>query len=206
MYTALMRTAVVVIDMQDEFLTRAGMFRKPVDGRRLSARISVLLRAARTAGHSVVWVTSEYPLRDQAPPPLRPQRPAGERFRDVPMNSDWLAGGHAGRPCCAPGSDTRALYEPLRALQAEEDPRVIKHRYSAFGETDLADQLRRAGVERVVIAGVVTNVCVRATATDAFFCGFDVTVASDAVAATSPGLHREALAAIGGGIMRGSVR
>src|SRR6202035_5508432 len=58
---------------------------------------------------------------------------------------------------------------------APSGPREVaigKRRYSAFFATDLALFLREQCVERVIVAGVKTNVCIRATAQDAFANGF----------------------------------
>ncbi len=71
--------------------------------------------------------------------------------------------------------------------------------YSAFEGTDLAERLRAAGIERLLIGGLVTNVCVQATAADALQAGFDVVVVTDACRAIeAPGLTSgdEALAAL----------
>ena len=55
--------------------------------------------------------------------------------------------------------------------------------YSGFDGTDLAGYLRDRGVERVLVTGVATDYCVRATALDAVREGFLATVLTDAVAA-----------------------
>ena len=68
-----------------------------------------------------------------------------------------------------------------------------KRRYSAFFATDLALFLREQGVERVIIAGVKTNVCVRATAQDAFANGFDVVVPREATNSNRPNLAAASL-------------
>jgi nicotinamidase/pyrazinamidase len=52
--------------------------------------------------------------------------------------------------------------------------------YSGFQGTDLAVRLRAAGIERLLIGGLVTNVCVRATALEALQAGFEVIVVTDA--------------------------
>ena len=52
--------------------------------------------------------------------------------------------------------------------------------YSAFQSSDLAQRLRSAGVKRLVIGGLVTNVCVHATALDALDEGFEVVIVTDA--------------------------
>jgi nicotinamidase-related amidase len=187
-------TAIVMVDMQLEFFSPEGVLPEPVAAAPLVERQRALVTAARAADHRVVWVTSTYPPRKTAPPPRRPPRPVGARFAGVPMNDDRLASGHAGKPCCAPGSPLRALHPGLTEQVRPGDLRVDKHRYSAFGDTDLAAQL--AGTHAVVVCGVLTSTCVRATATDAFFLGFDVTVPTDAVAATSKRRHDLALEAL----------
>lgn len=68
-----------------------------------------------------------------------------------------------------------------------------KRRYSAFFATDLALFLHEQGVERVVIAGVKANVCIRATAQDAFANGFDVVVPREATNSNRPHLAEASL-------------
>jgi maleamate amidohydrolase len=63
-----------------------------------------------------------------------------------------------------------------------------KRRYSAFFATDLALFLHEQRIERVVIAGVKTNVCIRATAQDAFANGFSVVVPKEATNSNRPHL------------------
>jgi maleamate amidohydrolase len=75
-------------------------------------------------------------------------------------------------------------------------PREIltaKRRYSAFFATDLALFLHEQKVERVVIAGVKTNVCIRATAQDAFANGFNVVVPREATNSNRPHLAEASL-------------
>lgn len=55
--------------------------------------------------------------------------------------------------------------------------------YSAFQGTDLEEQLRRIGAESVVVGGLATDYCVRATALDALHAGFRVSVLKDCVRA-----------------------
>jgi maleamate amidohydrolase len=75
-------------------------------------------------------------------------------------------------------------------------PREIicpKRRYSAFFATDLALFLREQGIERVVVAGVKTNVCIRATVQDAFANGFSVVVPREATNSNRPHLAAASL-------------
>jgi maleamate amidohydrolase len=77
-----------------------------------------------------------------------------------------------------------------------DGPREIvtpKRRYSAFFATDLALFLHEQKIQRVVIAGVKTNVCIRATAQDAFASGFDVVVPREATNSNRPHLAEASL-------------
>jgi nicotinamidase/pyrazinamidase len=55
--------------------------------------------------------------------------------------------------------------------------------YSGFQDTDLAQQLRDLGCTRLVIGGLATDYCVRATALEALAAGFEVVVLADAIRA-----------------------
>lgn len=69
----------------------------------------------------------------------------------------------------------------LEGLQpAEGDVVITKQHASGFFGTDLAESLRRADVDTVIVAGVSTSGCVRATATDASASGFVPIVAREA--------------------------
>jgi len=75
--------------------------------------------------------------------------------------------------------------------------------------TDLRALLRDAGVESVVVVGLATDYCVRATAKDAVELGFHATVLTDAVAAVDlePGDGERALADLdGAGVLLHSTR
>jgi nicotinamidase/pyrazinamidase len=61
--------------------------------------------------------------------------------------------------------------------------------YSAFQGTDLAAQLNDLGCTRVLVGGLATDYCVKATALDARRAGLDVVVFEDAVRAVN--LHPE---------------
>ena len=77
------------------------------------------------------------------------------------------------------------------------DLAVTKARYSAFRDTDLADQLRRRGIETVIVAGLTTDVCVSSTARDAFQLDFHTITLSDCCAADERARHEAALVTLG---------
>jgi nicotinamidase-related amidase len=69
------------------------------------------------------------------------------------------------------------------------DVRVVKQYASSFFGTSLAASLTARGVDSLVIAGVSTSGCVRATAVDAVQHGFIPVVVRDAVGDRHPGPH-----------------
>lgn len=77
--------------------------------------------------------------------------------------------------------------------EGENETVVLKRRFSAFFATDLALFLTEQKVERVVIAGVKTNVCIRATAQDAFANGFEPVVPREATNSNRPHLAAASL-------------
>ena len=64
----------------------------------------------------------------------------------------------------------------------EGEPLVQKHYPNAFRETDLLESLQEREIERVIITGMMTHMCVDATARAAADLGFKVMVAEDACA------------------------
>jgi len=76
-------------------------------------------------------------------------------------------------------------------IAPERDERVILKKYaSAFFGTDLATELTTDGVDTLVIAGVTTSGCVRATAVDSLQHGYRTVVPRDAVGDRAEGPHR----------------
>jgi len=174
-------TALVVVDMQNDFCSVGGHFarhRRDISG--IGAIVPViqdLVAAARSAGVLVVY-TRQTTLPDSA--------------SDSPA---WLY--FKTRDGKSPDYTTRGTWgaEFIDALAPGPDvPIVEKHRPSAFLHTDLELLLRSHGVETVVVAGCVTQGCVQATTTDASYHDFYAVVVGDAVASTDVVLHRNALA------------
>ncbi|OZU87806.1 isochorismatase [Virgibacillus indicus] len=81
-------------------------------------------------------------------------------------------------------------------LEPEEDKGdyvVQKRRHSAFSFTDFDLFLREEQIDTVVLTGVWTNVCVRSTASDALYHGYNVIALSDATASKDDDMHRSGL-------------
>jgi ureidoacrylate peracid hydrolase len=70
---------------------------------------------------------------------------------------------------------------------------VEKTRYSGFHNTSLEPLLRGLRVDTILLTGVITNVCVEATARDAFHRDFRIVVLSDCVSGFNRKLHDASL-------------
>jgi ureidoacrylate peracid hydrolase len=151
------RTAVIVVDMVNEFFEPGGKM-VLAGGTALYAPVNVLLDAALQA-HLPVFYTNQW---------LRPDDALFKKRVPHCLRDTWGA----------------QLVDALH--RAPDDIVVPKRRYSAFFGTDLDLHLRERTIATVLVAGVVTNICVRSTVHDAFFLGYEVVVPLECVAATSP--------------------
>jgi nicotinamidase-related amidase len=75
----------------------------------------------------------------------------------------------------------------------EPDACIVKVRDSAFHDTELEAWLDERGVDRLVLAGVSTESCIAATATDAYARDLRVVLVEDATASVEWRLHDETL-------------
>ena len=165
-------TALVLVDLQEEFLTeRGGPYRLPGAGAILPA-VERLLAGFRARGLPVVHTA----------------------FADTHRLLDRPAfGEHMPNRSRETGFDDSQLFREARFVRGVE-PRadeIVIHKpsYGAFHDTPLETILRRLGVRHVVLAGVLTDCCVGTTARQAFARGFGVVVASDATATALPAMH-----------------
>jgi len=104
--------------------------------------------------------------------------------------SDWSAG----RPEIAEKALSGAapeLVEPI--IPPRGTPFVVKARHSAFYQTQLEYLLRQEEIERIIMAGQVTEQCVLYSALDAYVRHFELAVARDCVAHINPGFANAAL-------------
>jgi nicotinamidase-related amidase len=90
-----------------------------------------------------------------------------------------------------PGSDRTRFVEGIEVVAGE--PIISKYGRSAFEGTELKEVLDREDIGRVLLAGVVTEGGVEATARSAVDLGYEVVVLSDAVAGNTPSGHVDAL-------------
>ena len=160
------RTALVAVDLLASFVDGTPC------GASTVAPVNRLAAALRDAGGTVAWVT---------PAPLPERSPSLIAL----WGEDWYR--EAARGADAPLADGLDV--------ADGDLHVEKRAYSAFfpGRCDLPDILRARGVDTVLIAGMLTNICCESSARDAATLGFRVVMVSDANAARSDEEHRAAL-------------
>jgi nicotinamidase-related amidase len=71
----------------------------------------------------------------------------------------------------------------------DTDLRVIKHQWGAFYGTELDLQLRRRGIDTIVLAGISTNIGVESTARNAWEMGYGLVLAEDACSAQNQQQH-----------------
>ena len=76
------------------------------------------------------------------------------------------------------GSDGWQLHPQLKPFAG--DLHIYKQHGSAFEETELADELQKRGLKRLVVAGLVTHGCVKAACLDARKRGYPVILVKDA--------------------------
>jgi maleamate amidohydrolase len=165
------RAAVVVIDLVRAYTHPDGPFALP-DAQAAVEATAELVETARGKDVPVVWTVVRYAagLAD-----------GGLFVRKVPA----LA-------CFA--EDAAGDWGDLALEPAAGELVVVKQYASAFFGTSLATTLHTAGVDTLVIAGVSTSGCVRATAMDALNSGFRPQVVRDACADRTPVLHDSNLA------------
>jgi len=171
-------SALLIIDMQNDFCHPEGAQGKR--GRDLSMIYGMIpsfeevLKGARQISLPVIFVrTLHYPWTD---------------------SKTWrkrLEGYKQGIEICLPGSWGAEIIDALAPLEGE--PVVVKHRYSAFVDTDLALMLRSMKIHTLLIGGVGTNVCVESTARHAYMLDYDVCLLEDCTAGCDMELHRGTL-------------
>jgi nicotinamidase/pyrazinamidase len=102
-----------------------------------------------------------------------------------PNHNSFEAQGGPWPPHCVQGTDGAELHPSLDRSKidvvVDAGYRPELEGYSGFEATDLEQELRERGIERVTVVGLATDYCVRATALDALRDGLDVTVDPEGV-------------------------
>ncbi len=151
------RTALIVVDMQNDFVKEGGALVVP-DAEGTIPKIQSLLRLARESGMKVVYSQDTHGEGD----------PEWEIWGEHVREGTWG-------------------WEIVDELKPREDEVVIrKVRYDAFYGTHLDHFLRLWEVDTLVICGTVANICVHYTAASAALRWYEVVIPRDATSALDP--------------------
>lgn len=187
-------TALVVIDMQRDFLEPGGfgesLGNDVAQLRRTIAPLAAFMATWRAAGLLVIH-TREGHLPDLSDcPPAKLLRGAPSmRIGDPTPNGRILIRGEYGHD----------IIDELRPIEGEAV--VDKPGKGAFYATDLAELLEKDGIKSLLVAGVTTEVCVHTTVREANDRGYECLVLADCVGSYFPEFQRvglEMIAAQGG--------
>jgi len=172
-------TALLLVDLQNDFLHPDGAYarggQKNADIAALPARLKPLADAVRAKG-GLVAVTMFTLVPGRGGDPI--VSPHLKKLRPFLRKGDF-----------APGSWGQQLVDEL----APADLAVEKVAYSAFYMSRLEWVLRKSGIDRLIVGGIVTNGGVASTVRDAHVRDIECTVLDDGCAAFSPAVHAAAI-------------
>jgi nicotinamidase-related amidase len=158
-------TALLLIDLQNDYFADDELARCRED---LVSACNQLVDKAREAGSPVIEIQTVH----------------------APDRSTWALNMlEDGQGMAIEGSDGARRVPGLH----DADEVVVKTRDSAFFGTRLEEILARRGVSRLVLAGVSTESCIAATATDAYARNLVVVPVRDATASVEESLHEQTL-------------
>lgn len=181
--------ALVVIDMQRDFLEPGGFGAALGNDVRPLARIVPTLRALvdafRARGLPIVHTKEGHrPDLSDCPPAKLARGAPGRRIGDAgPMGRILVLG--------EPGND---FVPELRPAPGELV--VSKPGKGAFHATDLDRELRARGITRLIVTGVTTEVCVQTTMREANDRGYDCLLVEDATESYVPEFKAATLAMV----------
>jgi len=153
------KTAVVVVDMQNDFVKEGAPIEVPL-ARAMVPRVNRLLAVCRERKIPVIYIHHV--------------------IRGGDIDAGRLADHHElirNNKAIIAGTENVEIYEEIKP--EAHDLLVSKPRYSAFYGTDLEAILRSKGIDTLIIAGTVTNVCCDSTTRDAFSRAYKVIFLSD---------------------------
>lgn len=163
--------ALLVVDMQPFFLDASSPTFTP-GGPAILPNVRRLIAAFRHAGRPVIFTRHVHHPSDL----------------DAGIMGWWWEGK------CIEGSPESEVHPDLAPLPHEKV--VLKHRYSAFYNTDLETVLRCLRIEDLVITGVMTGLCCESTARDAYYRDYRVFFLADGTGSISEELHTASLMSV----------
>lgn len=181
------KTALLVIDMQNDFCASGGFGEKLgndiASTKRIIPVVKRVMEAARTHGIKLIHTREGHlpDLSDCPPTKLTRSRKQGAGIGDIGPMGRILIRGEFG-------------HEIVTELTPFPDEIVIdKPGKGAFYQTELHDILQKQGIESLILTGVTTHVCVHTTLREANDRGYECLVIEDATAAFDPNDHDAAI-------------
>ncbi|OGF97796.1 MAG: hypothetical protein A2Z06_00605 [Candidatus Glassbacteria bacterium RBG_16_58_8] len=162
------RTALLVIDMQRYFLDPESPACLP-GGPPILSNVEKIIRRFRDSGLPVIFTRHVH----------------HDLKHDGGMMARWW------KENIMEGTPESEIHPRISPREGEKV--ILKHRYSAFYNTDLEIVLRCLGVTDLVVTGVMTNLCCESTARDAFFRDFRVFFLLDATGTVCEEFHLSTL-------------
>lgn len=170
-------SCLLVVDVQNDFVSQKGSCAQRGDNvnaaEAMVPKLVCFIEEARRVSLPIVYVKSIHSEWTDAPSWVY------RKSQEKTLNT------------CREGSWGAEFYDGISPLPEERV--VIKHRYSAFINTDLNTVLKAKDIQSVLVTGVATNVCVETTARDAYMFDYYVTMVEDCAAAYDPKLHETTL-------------
>lgn len=162
------KSALLVIDMQKFFLDpNSPTF--TCGGLAILPNLEKLISTFRNAKRPVIYTRHVH----------HPER------LDAGIMEWWWEG------MCLEGTPESEIHDDIAPHPNEKA--VLKHRYSAFYNTDLETVLRCLKVEDLVISGIMTNMCCESTARDAYYRDYRVFFLADATGTINEDMHLASL-------------
>ena len=170
-------TALIVVDVMNDFCAEGGVFHKlGCDMSMIQSmvpRLVEFIEEARKGKLLTIYIQGLYDDVYLSAPTIERRIRAGS---DVPL--------------CISGTWGSQFYQ-IKPLPSETI--VVKHRYSAFVDTDLDLVLRSRGIKTLIMTGVATNVCVESTLRDGFMNDYYILLPSDCTACYDKQLYEASL-------------
>jgi len=180
----LARTALIVVDMQNDFCHPEGWFAQKGLGTKAARKpipvLQKLLPAWRQAGGALVWLN--WGIRADRANLSPTVQFKGKRTADGVGYAEASPIDHG--PSLVQGSWGAQVIDELAV--APGDITVHKHRLSGFWDNELDSVLRNQGITTLLFAGINTDRCVFSTLQDAAFLGYDCVLLQDACSTPSP--------------------
>jgi ureidoacrylate peracid hydrolase len=176
------KTAVIVVDMQNDFGTKGGMFdRGGIDISQIQAAVgptSKVMSSARRNGIKIVYLKMAF-RRDLSDLGSSDSK---NRLNHMRLNVGKVVRAPDGRESRILIRDTWNTDIVKELTPHADDVVVYKHRFSGFFQTNLDAILKKLGVKHLIVTGCTTSVCVESTVRDAMFRDYTSVVLADCAA------------------------